>query len=187
MATMTDRLDTDNPFRLLAVNATFEIDEAELDRAYLRASAATHPDRFTDPVEQARAADRAAAVNKAYRQLKDPEQRANTLLDMLGGPGPGDDKSLPDGLLLEMLEAREHMDEARANGDESELASLEAWAVGRRDETLRRIADHFAALLAPDAPGDPAARNAIRTQLNALRYYQRMIEQIDPHYVDPER
>jgi len=71
-------------FDLLSQPAVFDLDPAALEAAYLRAAAATHPDRFDDPLEQADAADRAAAVTTAHAQLKDPEKRARVLLGRLG-------------------------------------------------------------------------------------------------------
>ncbi len=170
---------TNNPFELLGVPPRFDLDEQALHQAFLRATAEAHPDRATDSDEQMDLARRAAAINAAYEQLKEPARRAEALVRMHGGPTASDDKSLPDGLLMEMLEIREQMDQAQAEGDQAKLDELRAWAEGQRKTYLQRIGE------ALSEPSPTAAQCAqARTQLNALRYIDRMIEQLDPNY-DP--
>lgn len=174
----------DDAFSLLGLSPRFDLDPAELHRRFIAASAANHPDRHTDPLEQADAADRSASVNAAYRALRDPESRAHVLLQRLGGAAGstgaagsvGDEKALPPDLLMEMLEARERHEEAKAAGDTATLHELNAWARAEHDARLKKVADLFAAALARNAP-DPAAAGAIRMELNAIRYFTRMIEQ----------
>ena len=74
-----------NPFEVLGVPAGFEMDEAQLHRQFVLRAAAAHPDRFTDPFEQAQAAQRAATINDAYQVLRDPQARAEALIELLGG------------------------------------------------------------------------------------------------------
>ena len=160
-----------DPFELLGIEPRFDVDEAELHRRFIAASSATHPDRFNDPLEQADAADRAAAINAAYQTLSDPERRANALLLLRGGAAKEDDKSLPPDLLMEMMEVRERMEEAVASDDAAELDALRQWVDAERRSRL----DHIASLFhASDLAG-------VRLQLNALRYVERMLEQMpDP-------
>lgn len=166
-----------DPFATLGIPPRFALDDAELHRRFIQASAANHPDRFTDPLEQADAAARSATINEAYRTLKDPEPRANALLDLRGGPGKSEDKSLPPALLVEMMEVRERMEEAIQTQDEAELRELANWAREQRAEHLGRIAGLFEE--AEKAPADQrvAVLKKVRLELNALRYFQRMIEQ----------
>lgn len=157
-----------NAFELLGIEPRFDVDADELHRQFIAVSSATHPDRFIDPLEQADAADRAAAVNAAYRTLSDPERRANALLVLRGGAAKEDGKSLPPDLLMEMMEVRERMEEAVASDDATELDALRQWADAERQSRLDQIADLF---VSDDLPG-------VRLQLNALRYVERMIDQM---------
>jgi Fe-S protein assembly co-chaperone HscB len=166
-----------DPFATLGVPAVFALDPAELHRRFIRASAANHPDRFTDPLEQADAAARSAEINEAYRTLGDPELRAGALLERLGGPGKGEDKSLPPDRLVEMMEVRERMEEAIADHDEAELRELALWADAQRAAHLKRIEGLFDASAKTASDQRDALLKAIRLELNALRYFQRMIEQ----------
>jgi molecular chaperone HscB len=169
----------DNPFELLGVDKRFDLDEQALHQAFLRATAQAHPDRATDPDEQMALARRAAAINAAYEQLKEPARRAEALVRLHGGPTASDDKSLPDGLLMEMLEIREQMDQAQSEHDQARLNELRTWAQDQRMAYLQHIGQ---ALSNPSPTAQQLAE--ARTQLNALRYIDRMIEQLDPNY-DP--
>jgi molecular chaperone HscB len=159
-----------DPFELLNLEPRFDLDEAALERAYLTASAASHPDRFADPVEQADAADRSARINEAYRSLKNPEARAKGLLARLGGSPPGDDPPLPPNLLMQMMEDREDLEQAIANEDELALQRHRNWADEQRRGHLDRIA-----VLFTQAPVDG---REVQRELNALRYIERMLEQL---------
>ena len=167
-----------DPFDTLGLPPRYDLDPADLHARFIHASAGTHPDRYTDPVEQSQAAERAAEVNHAYAVLSDPERRADALLTRMGGPAKDEDKSLPPDLLMDMMEVREQLEEAIAQENHVELDKLRTWAHGQRDAHLKTIADLFAdPNHAPDTlPADIA--KAIRLELNALRYIQRMLDQM---------
>lgn len=167
-----------DPFATLQLPRRFEVDPAELHRRYIQASAATHPDRYTDPVEQAQAAERAAEVNQAYAVLSDPERRADALLTLLGGPAKDEDKSLPPDLLMDMMEVRERLEDAVASNDQKELANLQAWANDQRESHLKKITALFHEVgdNTETIPADTA--KAVRLELNTLRYIQRMLDQM---------
>jgi molecular chaperone HscB len=166
-----------DPFEILGVAPRFDLDEADLHKRFIQASAATHPDRFTDPLEQADAAERSAVINDAYRTLKDPESRANALLVLLGGAAKTDDKTLPPDLLVEMMEVRERMEEAIAEQDERAMREIVQWAHEQRAEHLRRVGELFGKAQAADGAAREESLKKVRVELNALRYFQRMIEQ----------
>lgn len=159
-----------DPFDMFGLEPRFDLDEDELRQRYMTAAAEAHPDRYTDPIEQADAADRASLLNEAYRTLLDPERRANALLLTLGGTTKEDDNALPPDLLMDMMDVRERMEDAIASEDTDELAALREWAAGQRAAHLERVS----LLLAGDAPDVRQAR----MELNALRYIERMIEQM---------
>lgn len=173
---------TFDPFAVFALPRSFEIDRAALQRAWLAEASRWHPDRFADPVQRREAEHRSAAINRARVILEDDEQRADALLALLGGPGRGEDKSLPDGFLMEVMEVREGLEEAVASGDGSRRAEVERWADEQRGAHRRRVADLFAR---GDGRAEGAALADIRRELNAWRYIERLIEQLDPDYKAP--
>jgi molecular chaperone HscB len=151
-------------FDVLGVEARFDLDSARLQRAFLARSAELHPDRAAgDEV-------RAAALNQAREALRDPEQRANLLLARLGGPSKEADRSLPAGFLEAMMSARESLDAAKQAGSGDEVERWRAWAESERDGHMARVRGLFAEER-PDA-------KAIRRELNAWRYIERMLEQV---------
>jgi len=164
-----------DPFQTLGLPRRYDLSEADLHTKFIHLSSSTHPDRYTDPVEQADAAERAAEINQAYAILKDAEQRADALLSLLGGPGKDQDKSLPPDLLMEMMETRERMEEAITHNDQPELDKLRAWAQDQRDAHLHKVAGLFRQC-AENLPED--AGKTIRVELNSLRYIQRMLDQM---------
>ncbi|MFN0010789.1 MAG: iron-sulfur cluster co-chaperone HscB C-terminal domain-containing protein [Phycisphaerales bacterium] len=107
--------------------------------------------------------------------LADPEQRANTLLCRLGGPAKEQDRSLPEGFLMEMMALRESIDAHLAAGDRSAVEAHLARAEESRGGHIRRVGELFRTV---SAPGAPATLAAIRRELNAWRYIERLIEQI---------
>ena len=85
-----------------------------------------HPDRFVGkPAEQrAKASVEAAALNDAYRTLKDPLARAIYLAELNGVEMPGDGKTIDDPeLLMEAMDAREELHEASSIGEVDALAA----------------------------------------------------------------
>ncbi len=167
----------DDPFAALDLPRRFDLDPKKLHSRFIQAQAKAHPDRFDDPVAQADAAEQSARINHAHETLRDPERRANALLTLIGGPDKQDDRSLPPALLMEMMEAREAMDDALERGDDEAIAKSAKWARDGRGKHLARIAELFdqAAQAGDEQRAD--LHKEVRLELNTLRYFQRMIDQ----------
>jgi molecular chaperone HscB len=177
------RMDAGDYFALFGLERRFDLDEAELQSRYLELSRQTHPDfAGADAEAQMRAMEVSARVNEAYRVLADPEQRGKYLLTLVSGAeGPGEhaltpfSEALPEGFLEEMMGVHEQLEEARERGDERGAAGIEERARREREECIGRIAELFAEVR-DGQPGAPAALQAVRMQLNALRYIQRLLD-----------
>ncbi|MBN4061234.1 Fe-S protein assembly co-chaperone HscB, partial [bacterium AH-315-I18] len=168
-----------NPFTLLNLPVTFDVDAKALHRAFLQQSSANHPDRFIDPLKQADAADRTAVINKAYQTLKSPFDRATVMIHLLSEDPVDDSKQLPANLLMEMMEIREELEDAQANKNSAELKRLQQWAKDQEKNyllTLKQVLDQATALPASDRK---ASLSKAIEQLNALRYIQRMLEEFE--------
>ncbi len=176
MADLTQLAAAADHFAMFNLPRQFSIDPAAFLAKYLDLTRATHPDfAGADAEAQMTAMELSARVNDAYKVLNNPEERANYLLDLLGGPGKEEDKSLPKGFLEQMLMVREEMEEAQASNDSATLKTMEAEARARRKKHLARIEELFTQSDALET------RRTIRLELNALRYIERMLEQIhDP-------
>lgn len=167
-----------NPFEMLGIEPRYELDRARVEREYLQRLARSHPDAGG----QSGGVD-AAALNRARATLLDDESRAIALLALLGGPDASAHKGLPDGFLMEIMERRQQIELQIQDGGENARENWEQWARRERSEHRDGVGELFAAL--PERP-DPEALRAIRVRLNAWRYIERLIEQLDPEY-DPAR
>ncbi|HAI13863.1 MAG TPA: Fe-S protein assembly co-chaperone HscB [Phycisphaerales bacterium] len=166
-----------NPFELLSVPMQFDVDAKALHRAFVQQSAANHPDRFLDPLDQADAADKSAAINKAYLILKNPFDRAAAMIALLADTPIADSKQLPAGLLMEMMEIREELEDAQASKNQAELHRLKQWANEQESQYLQTIAEALNEAATLPASDRSDLLNKATEQLNALRYIQRMLEE----------
>jgi curved DNA-binding protein CbpA len=169
-----------DPFDELGLLPSFDLDPAVVERAYLQRAAALHPDLAADPAETARAA---ARLNHAKQVLDSPERRANALLARLGGTGLDMDRSLPDGFLTQIMQVRADIEADGVTRNPAARSRWEAWAQERRREHINAVSVLFLGL---STPPSREALHAIRMNLNAWRYIERLIEQLDPDY-DPAR
>ena len=164
-------------FARLGLPAALELDSEALDKAYFARQRQWHPDRFVGkpPEQRAKASIEAAALNDAYRTLKDPLSRAVYLAELNGVELPGDGKTIDDPeLLMEALEAREELHEA------SSIAQVDALAAKTRDELQKSLADLGSLFLANDKP-------AIRKALLRLRYLDKFAEEARARRTNLER
>lgn len=162
-----------DPFRTLGLPATFDLGGDQVESAFLTRAAAVHPDLDPESPESLRLA---ADLNHARATLADPETRADALLGLLGGPTSKADPSLPPGFLMEVMELRESIDDAAASGDAEALAGLTKDATDRRHAMIAQVAEMFRDLPPSPGPERHRALATIRTQLNAWRYLERMLE-----------
>ncbi len=173
-----DHQGPEDPFATLAMPASFGLLAADIERAYLARAASIHPDlAAADPLVQADAARRSATLNAARATLLDPERRAIALLARIAGAASSPDRSLPDGFLMEMMQTREQIDEELADDPSEARPRWRAWAGRRRTRHIDRVAELFDSIGGEPAP---SALAAIRQELNAWRYIERLDEQLDP-------
>ena len=154
-------------FARLGLPAALDLDAAALDRAYFALQRQWHPDRFIGkpPEERAKASAEAAALNEAYRVLKDPLGRAIYMAELNGIALPGDGKTIDDpDLLTEVMDAREELQEASSVG---EIDALAKFAREDLEQALAGLPRLFQA-------NDKAA---IRKALLRMRYLDKFAEE----------
>lgn len=115
-------------FALFNLEPRFALQAVELDAAYRELAARVHPDRYAraDVAERREALALAAHVNDAYRTLRKPVLRARHLLDLRGAHGNEHDVAIPQAFLIEQMEWRETLGDARAARDGEALLRLAA-------------------------------------------------------------
>jgi len=160
----------DDPFSVLGLPRRFGLTHADIEQAYLARVAASHPDMGADSPSDA------AKLNTARERLLDPETRARSLADLLGGLGPT--PRLDPAFLTEILDARERAERAVQDDDRPGIERWLAWARERRADFAARAGE----LLddAGDGPLDEAARAQLADVLARWRYIERMLSQVGP-------
>lgn len=114
-------------FELFGVPRRFAQDRAQLDVRWKELQREAHPDRFA---AQGAAAQRVAMqwsvrINEAYQRLKDPLHRAAYLCELHGAPIRAEDNTaMPAAFLMQQMEWREALEDARADAALDALDAL---------------------------------------------------------------
>lgn len=147
-------------FALFGLKRAYRIDAARLDQAYHELQGQVHPDRHAhlSDAEKRLSMQWATQVNEAYRTLKKPLLRANYLLRLAGTDTDHESNTaMPAEFLMEQMEWREAVAEAREAGEHHELEKL----MQRLDKHAGAIRDEIETSL--DAKKDyAAAADAVR-------------------------
>lgn len=159
-------------FAVMGLPRAYEVDAERLRQRYLELSRAAHPDAAGSAAADSNR--RSAALNEARRVLSDPLLRAEHLLALCGGEDAASNRTVPPEVLSSTLELREELEAAQAAGDASAIQRIRTSVQAEYDARLERIFQ-----LASQLPGSEALRSALRIELNALKYQQRMLEQIE--------
>ena len=170
--------DTSDCFELFGIRRAYEINLKDLHRKYLALSRVIHPDMAGGESQERRsqALNLSAEFNRAYDTLREPVTRAEYLLTLAGGPTRSEDKSVSQSLLTQVLMLREEIEEASARHDASALTSLKKQITGRQQITMRQVADLARGL----DQGGEQNRKQLRESLNALKYWNNLLDQIRP-------
>jgi len=126
-------------FELFGLPERFKQDRDAIDARWKQLQREAHPDRFA---AQGAAAQRVAMqwsvrINEAYQRLKEPIKRAGYLCELRGAPISAENNTaMPAQFLVEQMEWREALDEARGQKD---LDALEEQLGRARKQVLQRI------------------------------------------------
>ncbi|KAF3323060.1 Iron-sulfur cluster co-chaperone protein HscB [Carex littledalei] len=154
-------------FHIFGIKKIYEIKEEDLEGIYKNWQKKLHPDlvHSKSEKEKAFAAEQSARVIDAYRTLKKPLSRALYLLK-LEGVHVDEEKTVSDPeLLIEMMEMREAVEDAKDSKSLYEIQSqvkkkLEAWSKSFKEAFYKRDFD--------------SAINCTQR----MRYYDRALEEI---------
>lgn len=131
-----------NHFELFNLPARFEIDLPSLDAAYREVQGKVHPDRFVNAsdTEKRVAMQWATRANEAYQTLKNPLKRARYLVELNGiDLQTESNTAMPMDFLMQQMEWREALGDARAAKDAEALDELDAQLKSERKERLAKI------------------------------------------------
>ena len=133
-----------NHFELFHLPQSFAIDPAALDKAYHEVQNRVHPDKFTNATDTEKrvAMQWATRANEAYQTLKSPFKRAAYLCELNGiDLQTESNTSMPREFLMQQMEWREALEEAKATRDLGALDRLEAELRISRNAELQRIGE----------------------------------------------
>lgn len=162
-------------FARLGLDRGFALDREALENAYLERASQAHPDRVVGASSDIRRAamEDSAAINVAYRVLRDPVARAEYLIGLAGidldssdreGGAPHPEQAF----LIEMIERRDQLD-SLDHASTDQLAALREGVEAELDAVFDT------ALAALDAGETSKAALALVHR----RYLQRFLDEID--------
>jgi molecular chaperone HscB len=131
-----------NHFELFQLPQQFDIDAAKLDAAYREVQGQVHPDRFVNAgdAEKRVAMQWATRANEAYQTLKNPQKRARYLCEQHGVDLQTESNTaMPMAFLMQQMEWREALGDARASKDVAALDALEQQLQRERKQRLLQI------------------------------------------------
>jgi molecular chaperone HscB len=164
---------TSSHFELFGLAPAFALDAARLDAAYREIQSRVHPDRYAHAGDAERRASMqmTTRVNEAYRTLKSPVQRAKHLLELSGVDVAFEtDTAMPKDFLLQQMELREQLEEAK---DAGSLDGLVLRLKNEKQELEAQIADQI------DRKSD---LEGAKVSVRKLMFFDRLGEEIDEAY-----
>lgn len=133
-----------NHFELFHLPQRFAVDMAALDRAYREVQSQVHPDRFVNATDAEKrvAMQWATRANEAYQTLRNPFKRAAYLCELNGiDMQVESNTAMPRDFLMQQMEWREALEDARASKDLEALEELETELRTARKSKVERIGE----------------------------------------------
>ena len=165
-----------NYFELFGLPITFDLDLADLAARYRDLQRRFHPDRFASASESERrfSLQLTAQVNAAFQTLKDPVARARYLLGLQGvDTGEDTDTAMDTAFLMEQMDLRESLDEARAAADRhARLESL-------RQRVEEDLEARSVQLRARFTENSESARRQARNLVREMQFLQKLTHEIE--------
>jgi len=159
-------------FSLFNLPRRFQLDSTALEQAYRGLQSQVHPDKFAhlSEAERRRSVQLATHVNEGYQALRDPLHRARYLLTLHGVDTQEDSNtSMPTDFLMQQMEWREALEEAKQAKDGPVLEGLEQ----RVQHMVRALHQELARDL--DDKHDYAAASGI---VRKLKFLEKLADEI---------
>ena len=118
---------TQNYFELFGFKPAFSLDLTTLEASFRKIQSEVHPDRFVSGTtsEKLHSMQTATLANEAYSTLKTPALRATYLLALQGiDATPETNTSMPADFLMQQMEWREALEDAKHAKDIEALENL---------------------------------------------------------------
>lgn len=173
-----DPLGRCNYFELFGLTVAFDVDAQSLHLKYLSLTRSVHPDIAGHASQEKRhdALAISSEMNRAYETLRDPVLRSEYLLGLSGEPATPDDRAVSADLLAQVMTIREQIEESRQAGDQAALDDLKKQVATKQSVCMESIVSLSRAL----ADKKPETRRALRQQLNAIKYWNNLMDRLLP-------
>ncbi|NHZ63464.1 Fe-S protein assembly co-chaperone HscB [Massilia genomosp. 1] len=160
-----------NHFDLFNLPPRFSLDTGALDCAYRDVQGQVHPDRFVNATDAEKrvAMQWATRANEAYQTLKNPQKRAQYLCEQNGVDLQTESNTaMPMAFLMQQMEWREALGDARAGKDLGALEELDGQVKQERKARLVQIGEQL------DAGDYEQAAQGVR----ALMFLEKFAEEL---------
>jgi molecular chaperone HscB len=159
-----------DPFTTLGIPHAYDVDLRAVEKIHRDLSRALHPDRHArgGASERREALRRAVEVNDAWRIVRDPVRRAEALLALRPLARGAREAPLESEFLMEVLERREALAEARVARDRARVDSLAQDVRASVAEAERELARGLA--------GEADA--GLPSVVGKLRFYLRFLDEV---------
>ena len=160
-----------NYFELFGLPVSYVVDMDRLATRYRELQRVMHPDRYAGASDYERrlSIQGATQVNQAHETLKDPIQRARYMLSLSGMDVSADNETTKDAaFLMEQLELREELEEARGKPDPyAAISELMRGINLRINSLIGQLAVQF-------ETGQPEQLMAARETLRKMQFLQKL-------------
>ncbi|MFS2134874.1 Fe-S protein assembly co-chaperone HscB [Duganella sp. Dugasp56] len=160
-----------NHFELFNLPQQFAVDAGALDSAYRDVQGRVHPDKFVNATDAEKrvAMQWATRANEAYQTLKNPQKRAQYMCELNGVDLQTESNTaMPMAFLMQQMEWREELGDARASKDGDALEALDKQLRNERKARLAEIGQQI------DAGDFHAAAQGVR----ALMFLEKFGEEV---------
>ena len=172
---------TKNHFDLFHLPISFQMDSATLDAAYRDVQREVHPDKFTtaSDAEKRLAAQWATRANEAYQTLKSPLNRGRYFLKIHSIETEEESNTaMPLEFLMQQMEWREAVVDARAVKDEAKLTELAAQKNADEKKLFSQLSGEL---------NQPSTFTDARLTVRKLRFIEKLGEEIDDAFEAVDR
>ena len=172
--------DTDH-FAVLGLRRALVVDGADLERRYHDASRLVHPDRHQNGDAEALrlSVTTSAAVNRAYRTLREPVARGRYWLELHGRALAKDNNRVPPALATRVFEVQELLEELRdesRSGIRADVEAAHAEITGRLETRRKELEECYRRW--SDATSE-AVLDELKLRLSEIAYLWTLSRDVD--------
>jgi molecular chaperone HscB len=178
-------------FAVLGLPRHLVVDPTALEERYHAASRVVHPDRHQAAAERSRELSLAAsaAVNRAYRTLRDPVARGRYWLELHGAPLGERNNRVPPALAALVFETQEQLEALRDGGGAGARPAVEA-VRGELEERVRGLVSELEERYAAWDAADPTAAgmlDELKRRLSEIAYLSTLQGDVEEALEERER